>query len=75
MKSIFILIVMFMPQPMTYPDSVKVEARHGVPLRFETVDLCEQYINKHWKGLEEFGKSVYPKANHVKSMMCIDEEM
>ena len=74
MKSIFILIIMFMPEFGMYPDSVKVSSHEGNPLRFATLDSCEEYVNKHWKGLEEFGMHVYPEASAVKKILCIVDE-
>ena len=76
MKVFIIAIVLWWGDPAMTPkrDSVEVETLHGKPLFFNTEEECQKHIDKNLAALKEFGRKVYPTANAVKAIYCIERE-
>ena len=55
-------------------DSVEVETLHNRPLFFKTENECHQHIDENLEALKDFGRAVYPSANAVKAIYCIERE-
>ena len=74
MKVFIIAIVMWWGNPTKMPltDSVEVETLHGKPLFFYTEEECQKHIDKNLVALKGFGSRVYPTANAVKAIYCIE---
>ena len=76
MKVFIIAIVLWWGDPLQMPvnDSVEVETLHGKPLFFTTEEECYEHIDTNLEALKAFGRAVYPTANAVKSIYCIERE-
>tara|TARA_B100000424_G_C22573634_1_gene323308 strand:+ start:255 stop:491 length:237 start_codon:yes stop_codon:yes gene_type:complete len=74
MKVFIIAIVLWWGDPAITPktDSVEVETLHGKPLFFNTEEECQKHIDKNLAALKGFGRRVYPTANAVKAIYCIE---
>ena len=55
-------------------DSVEIETLHNRPLFFKTEKECHKHINNNLDAIKKFGRSVYPTANAVKAIYCIERE-
>lgn len=62
------------PNMTPITDSVEIETLHNRPLFFKTENECQKHINNNLEALKGFGKRVYPTANAVKAIYCIERE-
>ena len=53
-------------------DSVEVETLHQKPLFFKSEKECHKHIDDNLEALKGFGRRVYPTANAVKAIYCIE---
>ena len=77
MTKVFIIaIVMWWADPAMIPenDSVEIKYLHGKPLYFMTEKECGIHIDDNLQALKDYGKSVYPTANAVKTILCVPQE-
>ena len=77
MTKVFIIaIVMWWGDPAMIPenDSVEVKWLDGKPLYFMTEKECGMHIDENLDALKGYGRSVYPTANAVKTILCVPQE-
>jgi hypothetical protein len=73
MFKVFIIMFMFSPDPEGM-DSITVELHDNKPLRFETQELCGQYVIKNIDLLKKFAAKEFDYNGVVKSIHCIKDE-
>ena len=77
MTKVFIIAIVMWWSDMTQTplnDAVEVKYLHGEPLYFLTEEECFAHIDKNLDALTKFGKSEFPTAHTVKSILCVPEE-
>jgi len=76
MKVFIISVVMWWGNIAEMPsnDAVEIETLHGKPLQFITQAECFKHVDQNLEALKAFGKTVYPTANAVKAIYCIEVE-
>ena len=77
MTKVFIIAIVMWWADMTqtpFNDSVEVKWLHGEPLYFLTEEECFAHIDENLDALKKFGKSQFPTAHTVKSILCVPQE-
>jgi len=77
MTKVFIIAIVMWWADMTQTplnDSVEIKYLHGEPLYFLTEEECFAHIDENLDALKKFGKSEFPTAHTVKSILCVPEE-
>ena len=77
MTKVFIIAIVMWWADMTQTpvnDSIEVKWLDGKPLYFLTEEECFAHIDENLDALKKFGKSQFPTAYTVKSIMCIEKE-
>tara|TARA_Y100001938_G_scaffold149231_1_gene235364 strand:+ start:3341 stop:3577 length:237 start_codon:yes stop_codon:yes gene_type:complete len=76
MKVFIIAIILWWGNPTMKPeaDSVEVETLHNKPLFFNTEKECQKHIEDNLEALKGFGRRVFPTANAVKAILCIERD-
>jgi len=78
MKTIIILITMFFPDP-TYQgnDAIAIDTYRGMPLRFATMQHCQEHVDKDVDGIKEFAIANWDHMDPkplVKQILCVYEK-
>ena len=77
MSKVFIIAIVMWWADMTQTplnDSVEIKYLHGEPLYFMTEQECFAHIDENLDALKAFGKSEFPTAHTVKSILCVEQE-
>ena len=77
MTKVFIIAIVMWWADMTQTplnDAVEVKYLHGEPLYFLTEEECFAHINENFDALKGFGKTTFPTAHTVKSILCVEKE-
>ena len=77
MTKVFIIAIVMWWADMTQTplnDAVEVKYLHGEPLYFLTEEECFAHINENFDALKGLGKTTFPTAHTVKSILCVEKE-